>query len=216
MAYYPLPDQDMPDTTYRSQGVHKNRDSSAKMNIDATDREGFTDSQRAEMRAAADEAAQPAEVAPEAPSAIMVDEPVIKAQKDVSQEVLKSGHASSDKLAQRVEPGSYEIIAGPGSGRDSGWGKEGTQSNPAQDTSMKDQGMGGMMGGGGMGMMGGMGGGGGGGGEGGGGMMSGLPAQIGKDIASKDDSIDSANNEMFFDDTDIEAQQALGEKMQGR
>jgi hypothetical protein len=214
MAYYPLPDQDIPDTTYRSQGVHKNRDSSAKMSIDATDREGFTDAQRAEMRAAADEAAQPAEVAPEAPSAIMVDEPVIKAQKDVSQETLKAGHASSDKLAQRVEPGRYELIAGPGSGRDSGWGKEGTQSNPAQDTSMKDQGMGGMMGG--MGGMMGGGGGGGGGGEGGGGMMSGLPAQIGKDIASKDDSIDRANNEMFLDDTDIEAHQALGEKLQGR
>ena len=202
------------DTTYRSQGVHKNRDATAKMEVDAIDRDGVSDSQKQDQRDAA--AAATSKNMEDNRTKIAVDERIgSKPQKDLGTEVRASGFKAEAKAGARVEPGMYQMVAGPGSGRDSGWGKEGTQSNPASDTSMKDDPMGGMMGG--MGGGGGsMGGGGGEGGGEGGGMMSGLPAQIGKDLASKDDEIDRANNELFYDDTDIEGHQRLGERLQGR
>jgi len=121
-------------TDYRSQGVHKNRDTTAKTRVEAMDREGVTDAQKEEIRNQAAEATVAAAAEAAKPQNIAVDEPAMPAaKKDTTTQVVKSGHKASDKTAQRVEPGKYEILKGPGSGYDSGWGREGTQSNPAAD-----------------------------------------------------------------------------------
>lgn len=205
---YQRPDEFEQDTTYRSQGVHKNRDTTAKMSVDAIDRDGVSDSQKQEQAAAA--AAAAPQNMEDSRTKITVDERIgSKPQKDLGTEVRASGFKAEAKAGAAVEAPGYNPPS-PGKGTRDSFGNEGTQQNPAAEGGGPMSGM----------SMGGMGGGdygGGGGGDGGGGgMMSGLPEAIGSDTASIDDEIDRATNTLFYDDTDIEAHQALGEKLQGR
>lgn len=212
MSYYggtfsPPKRQSAPDvpenTTYKSAGVHQNRDRSAKMQVEPMDREGITDSAKQANIAAAAEASANIK----ADQTIAVDEPMFAktAQPDVAQKVMAQGQKAQHKATERVEAPGYKIPY-PGMGNRSSFGNEGTQDNPTNTETEMDP----------MAMMGGGMGGGGGEGGGGGGMPAGMAEQIGSDTAAIDDEIDRANEQQFQDDTDMEAHFALNEAMQGR
>ena len=232
MTYYndwPDPD-DQPSTTYKSQGVHKNRDTTSKMEVEAFDREGITDSARSANEAAAQEAiAQQTAMNASSMRQQQAIEPgelvVARGNKDATQEIAKAGGKATQKAAARIDAGQY-LPPVPGGGTQASYGDgepAGGGGGGSIDVNVNMEGMGDMGGGegGGMSSMGGGGGGGGGGmsgggGGGGGGMGSGWQAQMGKDIASMDDTRDQAHEALFQDDTDIESMQAIAENLQGR
>lgn len=184
---------DIPDTDYRSEGVHKQRNPQAKTKVEAKDRSGMTDRQKEALATAAAEGSQKA-IEKAYTRTIDVDE---KVKPDVAQEVTSEAHAVAAAATSKVEAGGYQIPM-PGSGKPSSYGSgTGPEDNDAQQMGM-DIGMDVM---------------GGGSGQGG---MSGLPQMIGQDIASIDDPKDQADDALFEDDTVRQAHQRLGEKLQGR
>lgn len=203
-------------TTYKSQGVHKNRDSTAKMQLEAKDREGRTDAEIAAEQTAANMTPEKVQ-----PKSIGVDEPVkiAKAEKDITQEQQKAVNKTSAANVSSVTPGGWRLpYPGMGDRSSFGDGPPTGSNNLNQEDKYKmaasimesDSGGGGQMGG----MMGGMSGGGG--GSGAQGAVGAMSGQIGNDIAAMDDEIDQATEALFQDDSVGEAHRALGEKLQGR
>ena len=211
-------DLDNQNTTYKSQGVHKNRDTTAKMQLEPMDRDGFTDSQK---QAAMADAATP-EIGDSRPQGMAPDEPVRakKANKDISQEVTAKGHEATHAFTETVKAGGLKPPI-PGSGTQASYGDGVPQGQGGGGMSIDAEFSysGGEGGSGFSGSVGGFGFGGGGGGSGGGsggGMSSAGAAQLGQDIAAMDDEIDQATEILFQDDTDVKGHFALGEKLQGR
>ena len=111
---YQRPDEFEQDTTYRSQGVHKNRDTTAKMSVDAIDRDGVSDSQKQEQAAAA--AAAAPQNMEDSRTKITVDERIgSKPQKDLGTEVRASGFKAEAKAGAAVEAPGYNPPS-PGKG----------------------------------------------------------------------------------------------------
>lgn len=204
-------------TTYKSKGVHKNRDSTAKMQLESKDREGRTDAEIAAEQTAANMTEKVT------PKNIGVDEPVkiAKHEKDVTQEQQKAVNKTSAANVSRVKAGGWRLPY-PGMGDRSSFG-DGPPAGNANNINQEEKyqmaasimesnsGGGGQM----SGMMGGMSGGGGG-GSGAQGAVGAMSGQIGNDIAAMDDEIDQATEALFQDDSVGEAHRALGEKLQGR
>lgn len=191
-------------TTYKSQGVHKNRDATAKMAVDPIDRQGISDSTKAANEKAMREAA--AATVEQTAGKIAPNEPVItRRNKDTTQELHKQAGKATQAAAARVDAGQY-LPPLPGSGTQASYGdgapSGGGGSSVNVNVSYEGGGEGGGQGGGGMSM--------------GGDMQSAGAAQLGKDIAAMDDTIDQATEALFQDDTDIETMQAIAEAEQGR
>lgn len=227
MAYMPLPDEDEPDTTYRSQGLHTNRDSSAKMELQALDRQGaplessaLDTALEADTSSIMDQPAPtPGMVTPDTGDAegIGVDERAVLASgaKDPAQEHAKAVNKASASMISEVEPGQI-LPPVPGSGTQASYGDGlpqgsgggGMNVNASFSYSGGEGGSGFSMDG--MSM------GGGGGGSGGGGMSTGAAVQLGQDIAAMDDTIDQAKEQMFQDDRVRIQMEQLAEREQGR
>ncbi len=207
-------DMDPPDTTYRSGGVHKNRDSAAKMKVDPMDRNGVTDSEKARSMAKQAAVSQSNQDSKAVTDRIGPNEPVMSAparkNKDIAQELQKSGGKATQEAAARIDAGQY-LPPTPGGGTQASYGDGepagggGTNINVNMSYEGGEGGGGFSMGGGGEGSGGGM-----------GGMQQAGAAQLGQDIAAMDDTRDQAHEAMFQDDTDIEAMQAIAEAQQGR
>ena len=198
MVYVPLPDDDEFDTTYRSQGVHQNRDTTAKMDVDPMDRNGVTNSEKQAIM----DAAAAATADNMAPQTIMPNERP-RPRPDVATEVAQDVASASAANVSRVKAGSFKIGPTPGAGTQASYGDgSGSGMEEGEMADMAMAGAEGYMSGGSSGMMSGM-----------GGMMS---AQIGQDIASKDDEIDQATEALFQDDTVADAMESYQHRVQGR
>jgi hypothetical protein len=204
-------DLDTQSATYKSEGVHKNRDSTAKMQVEAKNRDGQTDAELAAERTAA---AMEKNI-DSMPKGIGVDEPmkIAKGEKDVTQEQQKMVNKASAANISSVEPGHIAWYPTPMQGTQASYGDGAPKGSNAQKIN-QDEAMSGLMSAGAEGYMsGGMSGAGSAMGGAGMGMIS---SSIGQDIASKDDSVDQATEALFQDDSVGEAHRALGEKLQGR
>lgn len=202
-------------TTYKSQGVHKNRDNTAKLQVEAKNRDGQTDAQMAEARRAAASATE------KNISNMGVDEKVGAVRKgSMGQEerITKAGHKGTHDFTETVEPGQFAWWPTPMQGTQASYGDgAAVQGNP-QNSELYNAALSGAASGAAQGYASG-------GGQGAasgagqgamGGAMGAMSGQLGQDIASKDDSIDQATEALFQDDSDVEGHFALAEKLQGR
>ena len=232
--YQDLPlEDDEPDTSYKANGVHMNRPESAKMNVEATDRDGFTQADKQAQMEEAVAATEPKDT-DNMQKRIGVDERVYASKRDpsIAQQTNANVNRASASMISEVEPGQY-LPPVPGSGTQASYGDglpqgQGGGGGMNVDVDFSYSGgeggqgfsMDGMsvmgMGGGSMGGGGGGAGGASGGGGGGSGMSSAGAAQLGQDIAAMDDTMDQAEEKMFQDDRTADAMEAYMHRIQGR